>query len=134
LRLSRVIVTLTVFVNGSMFSSQHCSSSRSALRLASAGSVPTQSIVADLSLENAFYTAINFGASSTAPGTTEIGTANALTAGNTLTATHSVSTPQSVTWQAAFNDGSDEIATAWVSGQVEGSSCVFLAQGTTTLG
>jgi hypothetical protein len=100
----------------------------------SGGSVPTQSIVADLNLENAFYTAIDFGTSSTAPGTTEIGTANALTAGSLLTATHTVTTPQSVTWQAAYNDGADEVATAWVSDQDEGGSCVFIAQGTTTLG
>lgn len=100
----------------------------------SGGSVPTQSIVAELDLENAFYTAIDYGASSTAPGTTEIGTANALTAGASLTATHAVTTPQSVTWQAAYNDGTDQVATAWVSDQDEGGSCVFIAQGTTTLG
>jgi hypothetical protein len=100
----------------------------------SGGSVPTQSIVAELDLENAFYTAINFGTSSTAPGTTEIGTANALTAGTSLTAAHTAITPQSVTWQAAYNDGTDEVATAYVSGQDEGGSCVFMAQGTTTLG
>ena len=100
----------------------------------SAGSVPTQSIVAELNLENAFYTAINFGPSSTAPGTTDIGTANALTAGTSLTATHTSVTPQSVTWQAAYNDGTDQVATAWVSDQDEGGSCVFIAQGTTTLG
>jgi hypothetical protein len=100
----------------------------------SAGSVPTQSIVADLTLENAFYTAINFGTSSTAPGTTDVQTANALTAGTSLTATHTVTAPQSVTWQAAYNDGTDEVATAWVSDQDEGGSCVFIAQGTTTLG
>jgi hypothetical protein len=100
----------------------------------SAGSVPTQSIVAELNLENAFYTAINFGASNGASSTTEIGTANALTAGTSLTATHTAITPQSVTWQAAYNDGTDEVATAWVSDQDEGGSCVFMAQGTTTLG
>lgn len=100
----------------------------------SAGSVPTQSIVAELNLENAFYTAIDFGPSSTAPGTTDIGTANALTAGGSLTATHTSVTPQSVTWQAAYNDGTDQVATAWVSDQDEGGSCVFIAQGTTTLG
>jgi len=100
----------------------------------SGGSVPTQSIVAELDLENAFYTAIDFGLSSTAPGTTEIGTANALTAGGSLTATHAAVTPQSVTWQAAYNDGTDQVATAWVSDQDEGGSCVFIAQGTTTLG
>jgi hypothetical protein len=98
-------------------------------------SVPTQSIVADLNLENAFYTAINSGASSSAPGTTEIGTANALTAGNSLPAAHpAATTPQSVTWQAAYNDGTDEVAIAWVSGQDEAGTCVFIAQGTTTLG
>lgn len=100
----------------------------------SAGSVPTQSIVAELNLENAFYTAIDKGTSSTAPGTTEIETANALTAGASLIVPHTVTSPQSVTWQAAYNDGTDQVATAWVSDQDEGGSCVFIAQGTTTLG
>jgi hypothetical protein len=99
------------------------------------GSFPTQSIVAELPLENALYTAINFGNSSTAgAGTTDVSTANALNAGSALVATHANTTPQTVTWQAAYNDGKDEIATAWVSGQDEGGSCVFIAQGTTTLG
>jgi hypothetical protein len=100
----------------------------------SGGSVPTQSIVAELNLENAFYTAINYGTSNGASSTTEIGTANALTAGTSLIATHTAQTPQSVTWQAAYNDGTDQVATAWVSDQDEGGSCVFIAQGTTTLG
>jgi hypothetical protein len=99
------------------------------------GSIPTQSIVAELPLENALYTAINFGNSSTASsGTTDVSTANALSAGSALVATHANTTPQTVTWQAAYNDGKDEIATAWVSGQDELGSCVFIAQGTTTLG
>ena len=99
------------------------------------GSVPTQSIIAELPLENALYTAINSGNSSTAgAGTTDVSTANAVNAGSALTATHSSTTPQTVTWQAAYNDGKEEVATAWVSGQDESGSCVFIAQGTTTLG
>ena len=99
------------------------------------GSVPTQSIIAELPLENALYTAINFGNSSTAgAGTTDVSTANAVTAGSALVATHNNTSPQTITWQAAHNDGKDEIATAWVSGQDEAGSCVFIAQGTTTLG
>jgi hypothetical protein len=99
------------------------------------GSVPTQSLVDDLPhLENAFYTAIDSGVSSTAPGTTDIQTANALGPGSSLTATHATTSPQSVTWQAAYEDGADEVATAWISDQDEGGSCVFIAQGTTTLG
>ncbi len=99
------------------------------------GSVPTQSLFADLpNLENAIYTAIDSGASSTAPGTTDVQTANSLAAGSSLTATHTTTSPQSVTWQAAYNDGSEEVATAWISGQDEAGSCVFIAQGTTTLG
>ena len=99
------------------------------------GSVPTQSIVAELPLENALYTAINFGTSSTAgAGTTDVSTANAVNPGSALIATQASTAPQTVTWQAAYNDGKDEIATAWVSGQDVAGSCVFIAQGASTLG
>jgi hypothetical protein len=49
-------------------------------------------------------------------------------------ATDNSTSPQSVTWQAAYDDGSEEVATAWISGQDEAGACVFMAQGTTTLG
>ena len=99
------------------------------------GLVPTQSIVAELPLENALYTAINFGNSSTAgAGTTDVSSANVVNAGSALVATHASTAPQTVTWQAAYNDGKDEIATAWVSGQDTAGSCLFIAQGASTLG
>lgn len=94
-----------------------------------ASSHPIQQFVAELNLDNVIYSAINSG------GTTDLQTANALTAGSFLEATHTTSTPQTVTWQGAVNNnGTEQLATAWVSGQDEGGSCVFIAQGTTTLG
>jgi hypothetical protein len=94
------------------------------------GVIPVQQFTAELNLENVIYTATNFGA----PATSDIETANALAAGNFLEATHTGTTPQSVTWQAAYNDGTDHLATAWTTGQDEGGACVFTAQGTTSLG
>jgi hypothetical protein len=95
-----------------------------------AGAVPVQQFTAELNLENVIYTATNFGA----PATSDIQSLNAVTAGNFLEATHTTTTPQSVIWQAAFNDGTDHLATAWTTGQDEGGTCVFTAQGTTSLG
>jgi hypothetical protein len=94
-----------------------------------AGSIPVQRLVAELPLENVIYSAIN----SAAP--TDVQTENALTAGNFLEATHTTTTPQTVTWQATFNDGSsDHFATGWTTDQVEAPNCVFTGQAITTLG
>jgi hypothetical protein len=93
------------------------------------GAIPVQQFTAELNLENVFYTANTNGAA------VDVSTANAVTAGNFLEATHTAATPQSVTWQAAYNDGTDHTATAWTTGQsAGGTACVFMAQGTTTLG
>jgi hypothetical protein len=94
------------------------------------GAIPVQQFTAELNLENVIYTATNSGT----PATSDIATANAVTGGSFLEATHTVDTPQSVTWQAAYNDGTDHLATAWTTGQDEGGACVFTAQGTTSLG
>jgi hypothetical protein len=93
-----------------------------------AGAIPVQRLVAELPLENVIYSAVNFG------NTTDVDTSNALAAGTFLEATHTTTTPQTVTWQAAFNDGTDQLATAWTTGQDEGGTCVFTGQAITTLG
>jgi hypothetical protein len=91
------------------------------------GSVPVLRLVAELPLENVVYWSTNSGA---AP---EIQTANAVGAGSFLEAVHTTPTPQSVTWQASYNDGADQIATAWTTDQDEGGTCVFTGQAITTL-
>jgi hypothetical protein len=91
------------------------------------GAIPVLRLVAELPLENVVYSLTNFG------GTTEVETANALGSGSFLEATHTVTSPQSVTWQASYNDGSDQTATAWTTGQDEGGTCVFIGQALTTL-
>lgn len=92
------------------------------------GSVPTLELTAELPLQNVIYTAINNSGTAT-----DVQTFNAVTAGSSVTATHAVNTPQSVTWQAAYNDGNQQLATAWTAGQDEGGTCVFTGQALTTL-
>ena len=93
------------------------------------GVFPRLRFVADLPTENLIASTINFGAA------TDIQTSNALAAGTFYEEPHAVTTPQSVTFQAAYNDGTtDRIATAWTTGQDAGGSCVFTGQAFTTLG
>lgn len=95
-----------------------------------AGAIPTLRFVAELNIENLVDWTTNYGA----PGSVEIQTTNALTAGNFYEEPHSATTPQSVTWQATYNDGTNEqVATAWTTGQDEGGRCVFTGQAFTTL-
>jgi hypothetical protein len=91
------------------------------------GSVPVLRLVAEVPLENAVYWSTNSG------GAPDIETANAVGAGSFLEAVHTTTAPQSVTWQASYNDGADQIATAWTTGQDEGGTCVFTGQAITTL-
>ena len=95
------------------------------------GAIPVLRFVADLPTENLIATTINFNA---APNVTDVQTTNALPAGTFYEEPHTNTTPQSVTFQAAYNDGSDHLATAWTTGQDEGGSCVFTGQAFTTLG
>lgn len=93
------------------------------------GVFPRLRFVADLPTENLIASTINSGAA------TDIQTSNALAAGTFYEEPHAATTPQSVTFQAAYNDGStDRIATAWTTGQDAGGSCVFTGQAFTTLG
>ncbi len=67
-------------------------------------------------------------------GTTSLSTTNGLTNGGFYEEPHSNTFPQSVTWQASYNDGVlDHVATAWTTGQDIGTtSCIFIGQAVTT--
>jgi len=84
--------------------------------------------VADLPIDNLIVWTTNSG------GTVDIQTSNALSAGSFFEEPHTGGLPQSVTIQAAYNDGSHEqLATAWVTNQTAGGQCVFTGQAITTL-
>ena len=84
--------------------------------------------VADLPIDNLIVWTTNSG------GTVDIQTSNALSAGSFFEEPHTGGQPQSLTIQAAYNDGSHEqIATAWVTNQTAGGQCVFTGQAITTL-
>jgi hypothetical protein len=96
-----------------------------------AGVFPRIRFVADLPVENVIAWTTDFGV----PASADIQTSNALTAGTFYEQPHNVTTPQSVTFQAAYNDATgDHLATAWTTGQDEGGTCVFTGQAFTTLG
>jgi hypothetical protein len=86
--------------------------------------------VADLPVDNLIVWSTTFGA----PATADIQTSNALTAGSFYEEPHVGGLPQSVTFQVAYNDGSQEhLATAWTTVQTAGGRCVFTGQAITTL-
>ena len=93
-----------------------------------AGGIGKLRFVADLPVDNLIAWA-------TGPGTTvDIQTSNALGGGSFYEEPHSVSNPQEVTFQAAYNDGSTEqLATAWTTVQTAGGHCIFTGQAITTL-
>jgi hypothetical protein len=91
------------------------------------GAVPVLRLVAELPLQNVIYTANGNAVA------TDVSTFNAVGAGAAAEATHTVTNPQSVTWQATYNQGTQHEATAWTTGQDSGGTCVFTGQGITTL-
>jgi hypothetical protein len=96
--------------------------------LCDAGTSGKIRFVADLPVDNLIVWTTNSG------GTVDIQTSNALTAGTFYEEPHTGGLPQSVTMQAAYNDGTQErIATAWVTNQTAGGKCVFTGQAITTL-
>jgi hypothetical protein len=96
-----------------------------------AGGVPQLEYVSESPSVNLVDWLTNYGSPS---GTAEIHTANGVSQGGTYPQLNSSVTPQSVTWQAAYDDGSTvHTATAWTSGQDIGTtSCIFIGQGLTT--
>lgn len=91
------------------------------------GAVPVLRLVAELPLQNVIYSATSNGV------VPDVQTFNAVTAGAAAEATHLVTNPQTVTWQATYNQGTPQEATAWTTGQDSGGTCVFTGQGVTTL-
>ena len=93
-----------------------------------AGGVPKIRYVSDVNQVNLIDWVTNYG------GATAVNTTNGLTNGGIYEEPHTNVTPQSVTWQSAYNDGvQDHVATAWTTGQdIGGSSCIFIGQGVTT--
>lgn len=66
-------------------------------------------------------------------GTASIHTTNGLSNGGTYTESHNTVVPQAITWQAAYDDGTPHVMTAWTSGQdILGSSCIFIGQALST--
>jgi hypothetical protein len=64
------------------------------------------------------------------PGTAWIHTTNGLTNGGTYIESHTTVVPQAISWQAAYDNGTPHVATAWTTGQDIGTtSCIFIAQG-----
>ncbi len=93
-----------------------------------AGGVPKIRYVSNVSSVNLIDWVSNFG------GTTNVTTTNGLADGGFFEEPHANTTPQSITWQAAYNDGVlDHVATAWTTGQDIGTtSCIFIGQAATT--
>lgn len=90
-----------------------------------AGGNPEVEYVSNTSSVNLVDSETDFGSPK---GTAEIHTTNGLTRGGTRTVPNN-GLPQSITWQAAFDDGTPHVATAWTSGQdILGTSCIFIGQ------
>jgi hypothetical protein len=95
-----------------------------------AGGVPQVQYVSHTSQVNLVDWVTNYGSPN---GTTAIHTTNGLSNGGTYTETHNSVVPQAITWQAAFNNGSPHVMTAWTTGQdILGSSCIFIGQALST--
>jgi hypothetical protein len=92
-----------------------------------AGGVPQIEYTSNVNSVNLVDWVTNYGAPN---GTAAIHTTNGLTRGGTYIETHTSVVPQAITWQAAYDDGSPHVATAWTTGQdIGGNSCIFIAQG-----
>jgi hypothetical protein len=91
-----------------------------------AGGVPQVEYQSNVSSVNLVDSVTDYGS----PGTASIHTTNGLSRGGLYIETHNTVVPQAITWQAAYDDGTPHVATAWTTGQdIGGSSCIFIAQG-----
>ncbi len=91
-----------------------------------AGGVPELEYQSDVSQVNLVDWVTNYG---NPHGTADIHTTNGLTQGGTYTESSGTVVPQSVTWQAAYDNGTPHVATAWTTGQdIGGNSCIFIGQ------
>jgi hypothetical protein len=91
-----------------------------------AGGVPQVEYQSNVNSVNLVDSVTDFGS----PGTASIHTTNGLTRGGLYIESHNTVVPQAITWQAAYDNGTPHVATAWTTGQdIGGSSCIFIAQG-----
>ncbi|HEY8762901.1 MAG TPA: hypothetical protein VIM18_01800 [Solirubrobacteraceae bacterium] len=92
-----------------------------------AGGVPQVEYQSDVDSVNLVDSVTDYGSPA---GTASIHTTNGLTRGGLYIETHNTVVPQAITWQAAYDNGTPHVATAWTTGQdIGGSSCIFIAQG-----
>jgi hypothetical protein len=92
-----------------------------------AGGVPQTEYQSNVDSVNLVDSVTDYG---TPKGTASIHTTNGLGRGGTYIESHATVVPQAITWQAAYDDGTPHVATAWTTGQDIGlTSCIFIAQG-----
>jgi hypothetical protein len=92
-----------------------------------AGGVPQTEYQSDVNSVNLVDSVTDYGSPS---GTASIHTTNGLGRGGIYIESHTTVVPQAITWQAAYDDGTPHVATAWTTGQDIGTtSCIFIAQG-----
>ena len=95
-----------------------------------AGGVPQVQYVSHVNQVNLVDWVTDYGSPT---GTTAIHTTNGLTNGGTYTESHATVVPQAITWQAAYDNGSPHVMTAWTTGQdILGTSCIFIGQAFST--
>jgi hypothetical protein len=97
-----------------------------------AGGFPQLSFVSGVPSVNLVDWRTDFGLPN---GTTRITTTNGLALGGSFTEPNPTVLPLSVTWQAAYTDGTGKthVATAWTTGQDIGTtSCIFIGQAVST--
>jgi hypothetical protein len=94
------------------------------------GGVPQTEYVSHTSQVNLVDWVTDYGSPT---GTTAIHTTNGLTNGGTYIESHSTVVPQAITWQAAYDNGTPHVTTAWTTGQDIGTtSCIFIGQAFST--
>jgi hypothetical protein len=91
-----------------------------------AGGVPQTEYQSNVSSVNLVDSVTNYGSPN---GTASIHTTNGLMKNGLYIESHNTVVPQAITWQAAYDNGTPHVATAWTSGQDIGTtSCIFIGQ------
>jgi len=91
-----------------------------------AGGVPQTEYQSNVNSVNLVDSVTDYGSPN---GTASIHTTNGLAKNGLYIESHNTVVPQSITWQAAYDNGSPHVATAWTSGQDIGTtSCIFIGQ------
>jgi hypothetical protein len=94
------------------------------------GSISQLSFVAELPVDNM----IAWTTTSGSPDTVDIQARGGFAAGSSFEEPHTEAAPQSMTWQATYNNGTHEqVATTCTTGESASGGCVFTGQGVTTL-